>query len=106
MKTDVTILHHDYPPRVAEYADERLQQLAKYFDRALSLHAVIALEREEHRVELVATVPRGQVLKVELRAASFGEALDGACERMTRQLSETKQKLSKVARRKTRAALA
>ena len=103
MQIDISILHHDYPTSVRSFVEEKLENLAKYFDRADSVHALLEKQHGEHRVEIVARVPRSQVLKVDSRGETFGEAFDGALERMKRLLSEHKQKLSKVQRRKARA---
>ena len=102
MQTEVSILHHDYPSSVRNVVTDKLEHLAHYFERVITLRAQLECQHDEHRVELVATVPRGALLKVDSRANSLDEALDGALGRMKRVLAEHKAKLSKVTRRKTR----
>ena len=81
MKTIVSIPHHEYPATVRELVEEKLQNLAKYYERIESLRAVLSREAEEHRVELVATVGQGVTLVVDSRGDLFESSLaqtDGA----------------------------
>lgn len=93
MQTRVSIPHGDYPGAIRETVDERLQGLDRYFDRIVSLHAVLARERENHRVELVANVGRGVTLVVDSRQDLLNSALDDALQRMGQVLSRHKEKL-------------
>lgn len=99
MKTDVAILHHEYPAHVREDVAEKLQQLSKFFERTVSIRAMLERQREEHRVELVANVGRGVVLVVDARAQSIRAALDEAVSRMGRVLKRHKEKLTTARRR-------
>ena len=56
MKTEVAILHHEYPNAIRDHTAEKLQQLVKYYDGTVTLRAVLERQHEEHRVELVANV--------------------------------------------------
>jgi len=98
MKTEVSILHHDYPSAVRATVAEKLQHLDKYFDRTESVRAVLEKQHDVHRVELLAQV-RGQVLVVDSRSDSFSKALDGSLDRMARTLSKHKDKISDARRR-------
>lgn len=97
MKTEVSILHHDYPSAVRATVTEKLQYLDK-FGRTESVRAVLEKQHDEHRVELLAQV-RGQVFVVDSRSDSFSKALDGSVDRMARTLSKHKDKLSDARRR-------
>ncbi len=101
MKTEVAILHHEYPTRIREHVVTKLQHLVRFFEGTVSLRAVLERQHDEHRVELVANVRRGVVLVVDARASSITLALDEALERMGRVLERHKSRL-KEARRKTR----
>ncbi len=99
MKTIVSIPHHEYPARVREAVEEKLHHLLKYYERIVTLRAVLARENEEHRVELVAGVGRGVTLVVESRQDLLESAVDEAISRMGRVLTRHKTKLEDRHRR-------
>lgn len=99
MKTIVSIPHHEYPARVREHVEERLQHLIKFYERIVSLRAVLAREGQDHRVELVANVGHGVTLVVDSREDQLEAAVDGALQRMTRVLTRHKTKRAKRHRR-------
>ena len=101
MKTEVAILHPEYPARIREHVVSKLQHLVRFFEGTVSLRAVLQKQHDEHCVELVANVRRGVVLVVDARADSISAALDEAMNRMGRVLSRHKDKL-KAGRRKAR----
>jgi len=102
MKTEVSILHHDYPARVRETVEEKLSHLVKFFDRVVSMRALLERQGEVHRVELVGNVGRGLVLIAEGKGESFTNALDLAMDRMTRHLKRHHDKLTRERHRGTR----
>ena len=67
MKTLVSIPHHEYHSQVREHVEEKLQHLARFFDRIISMRALLERQAEEHRVELVANVGQGVTLVVDAR---------------------------------------
>ena len=95
MKTEVSILHHDYPARVRETVEEKLSHLVKFYDRVVSMRALLERPNEEHRVELVANVGRGVVLVAEAKSESFASALDLASDRMVRHLKRHHDKVTR-----------
>ncbi len=99
MKTEVSILHHAYPADARDVVTEKLQSVAKYFTRTHSVRAFLERQHDVHRVELVAQVPRGQVLVIDARAETFGKAVDEAVGRLSRSLANYKDKLIRGARR-------
>ncbi len=74
MQAQVSILHHDYPVRAREQVEQKLQHLVKFYDRIVSLRALLERQRDDHRVEIVARVGRGTVLVVDARATAFSAA--------------------------------
>ncbi len=99
MKTEVAILHREYPTRIRDHVVARLQHLIRFFEGTVSVRAVLERQHDQHRVELVANVRRGVVLVVDARGGSITGALDEALERMGRLLSRRKSKLKEVRRR-------
>lgn len=86
MLTQVSILHHDYPALVRDTVDQKLQHLVKFYDRIVSVRAMLERQHTDHRVELVANVGHGAVLVVDARSDVFQAALDEALTRMERLL--------------------
>ena len=99
MQTQVSILHHDYPSAVRETVDQKLQQLVKFYERIVSMRALLERQHEEHRVELVANVGQGAVLVVDARDTAFSTALEEAIERMERLLKRHNSKHVQARRR-------
>ncbi|MDP6937658.1 MAG: HPF/RaiA family ribosome-associated protein [Planctomycetota bacterium] len=87
MNTEVAILHHDYPAETRATVDKRLQGLTRFFDGIHSLSARLEKQGDEHRVELVAHVGRGPILKAEVTQETFKGAVDECVDRMRGQLS-------------------
>ena len=92
MKTEVAILHHDYPTGVREHVESKLQELVKFGSDKVSMRALLERQRYTHRVEIIANVPHGRVLVADARAEGFGGALDEALSRMTRLLKRSREK--------------
>ncbi len=102
MKIEVSIPHDDYPAEVRGQVEEKLQRLARYFDRTESIRALLEQQQHIHRVELVASARPGVVLVVDSRADSLSKALDESVDRMSNVLARHKQKLAKSVRRRER----
>jgi len=103
MKTLVTIPHHEYPARVREHVEQKLQHLARFFDRIVSMRALLERQAEQHRVELVANVGQGVTLVVDARGGGLEATLDEALDRMGRVLRRHKTRLTDRHRRGGRA---
>ena len=93
MKTQVSILHHDYPSRVRGRVEEKLEGLTKYFDHVISVRANLERQNEQHRVELVVNVGRGSVLVADVLGETFSGVLSEAIDRMSRQLKKHHDRL-------------
>lgn len=93
MKTEVSVPHHEYPARVRQSVEDKLQQLLKYYDRILSIRAVLQREHEEHKIELVAHVGHGATLVVDAKDDLLDKAVDQAMQRMGRVLKRHKTRL-------------
>jgi ribosomal subunit interface protein len=99
MQPQVSILHHDYPARAREQVETKLQHLVKFYDRIVSMRALLERQHEEHRVEIVAHIARGAVLVVDARGTAFGSTLEEAIERMERLLKRQNEKRTHDRRR-------
>ena len=99
MKTQIDVPHHEYPAEVRDLVEEKLNGLSKYFDRIVSMRALLEREKEAHRVEIVANVGQGQTLVVEARGETLNKSLDEALDRMSNVLTRHKDKLTDKYRR-------
>lgn len=99
MQMHVSIPHHDYPAPVRDTVESKLQHLVKFYDRIVSLRALLEKQHDEHRVEIVANVGNGAVLVVDARDFAFPSALENAIGRMERLLKRHHDKLSHGRRR-------
>jgi ribosomal subunit interface protein len=99
MKTLVSIPHHEYPAVVRARVERKLQELLKYYERIVSLRAVLERQSEVHRVELVANIGHHATLVVDTRAALLERAVDEAIARMARTLRRHKTRLEDKHRR-------
>lgn len=95
MKTEVSILHNDYPPRVRTLVQDKLEQLSKFYDRMVSIRVLLERQNEDHRVEIVANAGRGTVLVADVVQDAFASALDESMDRITRQLKRHHDKLTR-----------
>src|SRR5262245_3229343 len=98
MKTEVAILHDDYPTRIRDHVVSKLQHLIRFFEGTISMRAVLERQHDQHRVELVANVRRGVVLVVDARRETITAALEEALDRMGRVLARHKSRLKEVRR--------
>jgi ribosome-associated translation inhibitor RaiA len=99
MKTVVQIPHHEYPARVRADMEGRLHGLLHYYERIVSLRAVLERQSNTHRVELVANVGHHATLVVDARAGVLELAIDEALTRMRTILERHKGKRTDRRRR-------
>jgi ribosomal subunit interface protein len=102
MQTQVSILHHDYPAHVRDLIESRLQHLGKFYERLVSVRALLERHNEEHRVEIVANAGGGAVLVIDARASTFKQAIEEAFHGMEGQLKKHNQKQVQERRREHR----
>ena len=99
MKTHVSIRHHDYPGRMRDLVEEKLESLSRFYGRVISVKANLERQNEAHRIELVASVGGGSVLVADVQGGTFQDVLDEALARMVRQLKRHREKLTVDRRR-------
>ena len=92
MKTEVSILHHDYPSRFRGMVEERLAALERFHGHIVSMDARLEKDARDHHVELVANIGHGHILVANVRRSGFNEALGEALDRMGRQLRKQHDK--------------
>lgn len=93
MKTNVSILHHDYPSGLRAHVEERLSGLDRFYSKVVTITARLERIRGDHRVELVANCGHGSVLVADVADDGVHKALDEAVDRMASQLRKLHGKL-------------
>jgi ribosomal subunit interface protein len=93
LKTNVSILHHDYPSGLRAHVEERLSGLERFYSKVVTMTARLERTRDDHRVELVANCGRGSVLVADVADDGIHKALDEAVDRMASQLRKLHGKL-------------
>jgi ribosomal subunit interface protein len=92
MRTEVSILHHDYPGDLRAQVEGKLLSLARFNDQAFSLTARLERQGHEHRVELVAHISHGGTLVADVCQARFSASLEEALDRMRCLLRKAREK--------------
>ena len=76
------------------YAQEKVEKLRKFYDRATMAHVTMDVEHDTHTVELVFDVPRGVRLVGKAEAPDMYAACDLAEQKLAGQLRRYKQRLT------------
>jgi ribosomal subunit interface protein len=88
MKTEVALLHRDYPSNLRQYVEERLNPLTKFNERMTAVRAVFDRQHNNHKVELIASIGGRPPVVVETTAGTpqvaFRQALDGLVKSLKR----------------------
>jgi ribosomal subunit interface protein len=84
---------------VRDTVESKLQHLVKFYDRIVSVRALLEKQHDEHRVEIVANVGHGTVLVVDARAPAHVNALEEALNRMERRLKRHHDEMNPGRRR-------
>jgi putative sigma-54 modulation protein len=92
MQLSITFRHMDASDSIREYAQERVERVNKYIDRAGEAHVVLSLERHLHNAEI--QIQSGSwVLRGREKSEDMHASIDGAMEKIERQLTRQKEKI-------------
>jgi len=96
---EVTLRDSRIPSSARDYLEEKLQRLDRLHQHAQGVRAVLSLEREIRRVELIVVIEHHSTLVVEERDPDLLAAIDRAVDRMDRLLAKEKDKRIQRSRR-------
>jgi ribosomal subunit interface protein len=99
MRTQVSILHHDYPGQLRDRVKEKLEALTRFNEHVTSMTARLERQGDDHRVEIVAQVSHGPTLVADVLRGGFSAALEEALDRMGSSLKRTNRKRGTERRR-------
>lgn len=84
-------------PALRQYVEKKLSKLEKYFEFPLKPQVVLSVQREDHRVEI--TIPlNGPILRAEVETGNMYASVDGAVDRIERQVRKYKTRINRKAR--------
>ena len=92
MRTQVSILHHDYPSRLREHVRGKMEALERFHDHVTTMTARLEREGGGHRVEIVTQIAHGPTLVADVCMHVFEAALEEALDRMARSLKRSNRK--------------
>lgn len=94
MQVSVTFRHMDPTDALREYAQEKLERLQKYLDGPFDVHVVLSTEKFVHIAEVTAQT-RGASFAGTDRSEDMYASIDGAVDKVERQVVKYKEKVQK-----------
>lgn len=99
MRIDVSGKHLEITPAIEEYATTKCDRLTRYYDGVQSIRVILDQQRnEEFEVELLADVEKHDTFVAKSHGADVYGCIDAAIDKMTRQLTDFKEKLKNAKR--------
>ncbi len=95
MKVSVTARHVDITELMKDYAWRKAGRLGRYFDHLRKVEVILDADTDRNfSAEVIASAVRGQVLVCRSTEPTAMGALDAVLDKMERQLTRFKEKLS------------
>lgn len=94
METMVTARHCSVSDSLRRHTLERLEALSRFEPRVQFAHVCFVSDHGAHRVEVRVHGTRGRSMVATASGATFRAALDGAVERVARQLKRRRERLT------------
>lgn len=94
MQVTVTFRHMDATDALKDYAEEKLGRLQKYADTPMDAHVVLYPEKFEHVAEVSTTI-RGTQMQGSERSEDLYASIDGAVDKLERQVVKYKEKVQR-----------
>ena len=93
MRIEVSGRHLDLTPSMTEYAEQKAGKLPRYYDGVQEIDVILEQQREEFFVELRVDVEKHDTFVAKQNSHDIYKGIDGAIDKMTRQLTDFKEKL-------------
>jgi len=93
VRIDYTDRHQQHPVTVKDYAVEKAEKLARFFDGVNHIQIVLDKERDKHSTEIIVSASPNLRLAGHAVEASVLAAIDGAVEKLERQVKKAKERL-------------
>ncbi len=92
MRTQITARHFKLTDEVKSYAEQEVQSLSKYFDNIIDVDVILEWQKFYRMAEIKMNV-HGTILTAQEQADEIHKAINGAIQKMERQLVKYKDKL-------------
>lgn len=94
MQINITFRHVSPSETLKEYCLEKIQRLNKYFDGNVEGHVILGLEKIRHLAEFTLSA-NGLRMNAKEESGDFHSAIDGAIDKIERQLARHKEKVKR-----------
>jgi putative sigma-54 modulation protein len=94
MNISTTARQYDLAPALKDYAEDKVQNLKRYFDHIVTAHLVFSLEKYRHKVEISLHV-NGKDFVSEEESDDMYVSVDRSIEKLERQLRRHKDKIKR-----------
>ena len=99
MKVRITARHFELTDDLKQFAESRMQSLARYFDHIIDLHLKLDVEKYRHTADLNATV-YGTTLSCSANSNDMYATVDEVVKRMETQIKKYKSRIKEKDQRK------
>ena len=94
MKVKIVERHTGSSDMLREYVLNKTQGLSRYFDRIISIDAVLSVEKERKIADFHAHLTNRKMIKAQEESTDMYASIDGALDKLKRQLVKYKEQLS------------
>lgn len=94
MNITTTARHYDLTPALKDYAEEKVQNLKKYFDHIVNANLIFSLEKYRHRVEITLHVNGKDFVSVE-ESEDMYASVDRSVDKLESQLRRHKDRIKR-----------
>lgn len=93
MRIEITGHQIDVTPALRDYVKNKFERLQRHFDNLLDIHAILTVEKLEHKAEATIQMS-GRTVFAEVHAENMYAAIDLLADKLDRQVIKHKEKLT------------
>jgi putative sigma-54 modulation protein len=93
MQLTITGHHIDVTDSLRDYVDSKLTKLERHFDHMTVVHCILTVEKLEHKAEATINLTGGTVHADAVEPDMYA-AIDGLADKLARQVTKHKEKLT------------
>jgi len=99
MEVRITARHFDLTDDLKQFAESRMESLARYFDHIIDMHLKLDVEKYRHTADLNATV-YGTTLSCSANSTDMYATIDEVVKRMQAQIKKYKSRIKEKDQKK------